>query len=154
MNIHQRIGGIFIALTLLGAGCSGADSSVAEGNRAIIHLPNGKTIQVEVARTPSEQAEGLSERTSLKGGMLFCMDITKQQNFWMLGMKMPIDMVWIHGGEVRGVSANVPVREKDDWARRSSNEPVNMVLELPAGAAEGFGLEPGVMLEDTVSACG
>ncbi|HBU27878.1 TPA: hypothetical protein DEB00_02055 [Candidatus Uhrbacteria bacterium] len=154
MKLTQKIGGVALALMLLGGGCSNGPSVDVAGQLAVIGLPNGKTIQVEVARTPSERAAGLSDRTSLKGGMLFCMGETKQQNFWMLGMKIPIDMVWIHGGEVRGVSAQVPVRENEDWARRSSNEPVNMVLELPSGAAKGFGLEPGVMLEDTNSACG
>ncbi len=146
-----------LALLLLGAGCATAPSAPVE-NRAALTLPDGKEIRVEVARTPDEQAQGLADRSSVGDGMLFCMEGTTIQRFWMLGMQVPIDMVWIHGGEVRGVAAEVPLREgmgngDRDPTVRESPEPVNMVLELPSAWAERHQVVVGAQIEGAVEAC-
>lgn len=148
----KKLGLIALGFVLLGAGCFGSGGDV--GDTVRLELPNGKNVNVEVARTRSEQFQGLSGREKIQGGMLFCMGKTKVQNFWMNGMKVPIDMIWIHGGEVRGVSAEVPLLEDEEIATRSSVEPVNMVLELPAGDAERFGVEVDTFIEGAVEACG
>ena len=145
---------LLFAIALAGAGCSNVGSNSTASNEAALTMPNGKTITVEVARTLSEQATGLSERKDVSPGMLFCMGKTKVQNFWMLGMKAPIDMIWIHGGDVMEVSANVPLREDGEVTRRSSMAPANMVLELPAGEAEKFDVNIDTFIEGAVEACG
>ena len=106
-----------MAVMLLGAGCTTTTVPSALSNRSMLTLPDGKKITVEVARTPDEQAQGLADRSNVGDGMLFCMGETTMQRFWMLGMKVPIDMVWIHGGEVRGVAAEVPLQERAAAAR-------------------------------------
>lgn len=141
---------LLLTLILLGAGCVGASNS----STVALTLPSGDVVHVPVARTETEQNAGLSGKSDIGDGLLFCMQETRTHEFWMLAMNMPIDMVWIHGGEVRGVAARVPVREQNDWTRRSSNEPVNMILELPAGNAQAFGLEVGILVEGAVEACG
>ncbi len=146
-----------LALLLLGAGCTSAPSAQIE-SRAMLTLPDGKEIRVEVARTLDEQAQGLADRSSVGDGMIFCMDGTTIQRFWMLGMQVPVDMVWIHGGEVRGVAAEVPLREGEGNGSanptiRSSDEPVNMVLELPAGWAERHQVVVGSQIEGAVESC-
>lgn len=153
MNLRV-IGGLFVMLMLVGAGCGSVAENTTTSDKATLEMPSGKTITVDVARTLSEQATGLSGRDDVSPGMLFCMGDTKVQNFWMLGMKVPIDVVWIHGGDVDSVSVNVPLREDDDVARMSSIGPVNMVLELPAGDAERFDIQPGDVIAGVVEACG
>lgn len=153
----KRIVTIGLAVMLLGAGCASTTPS-STSNRATLTLPDGKEVNVEVARTPDQQAQGLADRTDVGDGMLFCMGETTMQRFWMLGMKVPIDMVWVHGGEVRGVSAEVPLREagnndKSAPTVRSSPEPVNMVLELPSGWAAKHNVEAGTMIDGSVEAC-
>ena len=148
------IGGLFVVLMLVGAGCGSVSDNTVTSDKATLEMPSGKTITVDVARTLSEQATGLSGRDDVSPGMLFCMSKTEVQNFWMLGMKVPIDVVWIHGGDVDSVSADVPLRENDDVARMSSLGPVNMVLELPAGDAEKYDIEPDTFIAGAVEACG
>lgn len=148
----KKLGIVMLGLVLLGAGCLGGGGDVADTVR--LEMPNGKKVSVEVARTRDEQFRGLSGREKIQGGMLFCMGKTKVQSFWMNGMKVPIDMIWIHGGEVRGVDADVPLLENEEITRRSSVEPVNMVLELPAGDAERFDVETDTFIEGAVEACG
>ncbi len=154
MKNLKMLGGLVVVLVLLGAGCGSVADNAPENNKATLEMPNGKTITVDVARTLSEQATGLSGREDVSPGMLFCMGKTQTQNFWMLGMKVPIDVVWIHGGDVDSVSPEVPLRENDEVARMSSVGPVNMVLELPAGEAEEYGIEAGTFIAGAVEACG
>jgi len=140
---------LVLSLLTIGAGCSNAE---IEGKTAL-KMPNGNKIHVEVARTLTEQSQGLSGKQDIGDGMLFCMQKREEQKFWMLGMETEIDMVWINDGLVTGVSENVPIRENDDWARRTSGEIVNMVLEVPAGMAKEYGLTYNTMLEDIYNTC-
>src|SRR5574337_1763101 len=68
------------------------------------------TIRVEVARTAREQARGLGGRASLPRGegMLFPFDAIERRTFWMKGMLIPLDIVWIREGKVVTINANIP----------------------------------------------
>src|SRR3546814_10965184 len=52
---------------------------------------------VEVARTPEEQAKGLMFRKELpaKGGMLFPFDPPQVASFWMKNTVIPLDIIFI-----------------------------------------------------------
>jgi uncharacterized membrane protein (UPF0127 family) len=101
-------------------------------------------ITVEVARTRHEQAKGLAGRSSLpKGeGMLFPFDAEEHRTFWMKGMLIPIDIVWIREGKVATINANIP-------PPRSHETPAvvrhlaDLVLEVPAGYAQEMGISEG-----------
>jgi len=58
---------------------------------------NNKTITVEVANTFSKRTKGLMFRESLpeNEGMLFVFDKEDNYSFWMLNVKIPLDMIWI-----------------------------------------------------------
>jgi uncharacterized membrane protein (UPF0127 family) len=60
-----------------------------------ITLPNGTLIDAEIADTPEAQAQGLSGRTSLNGGMLFVFDRPDKYGIWMKDMNFPIDIIWL-----------------------------------------------------------
>ena len=57
----------------------------------------GLIINVDLAKTPEQQAKGLSIKNTLNEneGMLFIFDTPKEYSFWMKDMKFPIDIIWI-----------------------------------------------------------
>ena len=71
--------------------------------------------------------------------MLFIFDRPGRYAFWMKGMKFPLDFVWILGGEVIEIRANVGVEELD--VRPS--QPVDMILEVNSGFAARNNLKIG-----------
>ncbi len=60
--------------------------------------------EVDVVATPAALAKGLSGREDLSSneGMLFVFSKVKEQTFWMKGMKIPIDLIWIKDDVVVG----------------------------------------------------
>ncbi|HEU5433848.1 MAG TPA: DUF192 domain-containing protein [Thermomicrobiales bacterium] len=104
-------------------------------------------LTVELAITPAERERGLGYRSGLEPGtgMLFIDDSAKVQTFWMKGMRFCLDIVWIDGTQIVGAAQSVcpmPYGTPDNQLPiYSSPEPVQYVLEVPAGwlAANGYG---------------
>ena len=106
-------------------------------------LTIGKTTYtVELATTLIEQARGLSGRESLPAGhgMLFVFAAPSMQAFWMHGMKLPLDFIWINNGTVIGVTENVPARSTDIYRPPA---PAELVLEVNAGTVAHDGIKVG-----------
>ncbi len=106
------------------------------------------SIDVEVARTAEERERGLAGRSSLPEdiGMLFLFDEPAPRFFWMRGMEFPIDIVWILGDRVVGVSESVlpePGVPEDQLRRYASPGPADAVLEVRAGWARERGVRSG-----------
>jgi uncharacterized membrane protein (UPF0127 family) len=102
-----------------------------------------KSWQVEVARSPFETQRGLMCRTSMKSdwGMLFLLDSTRLQAFWMKNTLIPLDMVFItEDWTVAGVVTEAPPRTLEP---RGVNTPSRYVLELATGEARRAGLTTG-----------
>lgn len=120
-------------------------------------LPNGPLVHigeavylVDLATTPAERAQGLSERPSLDtdAGMLFVYDEDGLRAFWMPGMNFPLDMVWIRADcTVAGVTADVPHPDPEtplsELPTYPSGDPVRFVLEINAGQAALNNITPG-----------
>ena len=71
---------------------------------------NGHILELEIMRTPEEQARGLSGRESLEenAGMLFVYDEQATPSFWMKEMNFPIDIIWIGSdGRIVDISENL-----------------------------------------------
>jgi phosphatidylglycerol---prolipoprotein diacylglyceryl transferase len=107
-----------------------------------------QALEVEVVSSPTSIAQGLSGRNEIgSDGMLFIFEEPRQAVFWMKDMLFDLDLVWIAGGQVVGVSAHVPAPSlgtlERDLPRYPSPGAVEMVLELPAGWAEERGISPG-----------
>lgn len=106
----------------------------------------GQTIQLEVARTPEEQAMGLMYRTSLPGdrGMLFSFEPPRPVQFWMRDTLIPLDMVFMRDGEVKAIVANAqPCTSNPCPTYGPRREAVNQVIELAGGRAAELGLAVG-----------
>jgi hypothetical protein len=94
----------------------------------------GQTLTVEVVNTPESITQGLAGRESWEAdGMLFVFDQPAQPVFWMKGMVVPIDIIWLTDGQIVGIERNVQAPESgtpdDQLARFPAPQVVDMVLE-------------------------
>ncbi len=99
----------------------------------------GKWIHAEVAQNPSSRERGLGGRRSLKEGtgMLFVFSERGYQTFWMKGMLIPIDIIWIDGKAIVDIAPNVPPpRGGGGLPLYRPRTEADFVLEVPAGFAE------------------
>lgn len=106
----------------------------------------GQVIQLEVARTPEQQATGLMYRTSLAAdrGMLFPFDPPRQVGFWMKNVEINLDMIFLRDGEVKEIAANVPPCEETPCSTYGpARTAVDSVIELRGGRAAELGLKVG-----------
>ncbi|MFA5173431.1 MAG: DUF192 domain-containing protein [Candidatus Paceibacterota bacterium] len=124
----------------------------------------------EVADNTFKRTRGLSGKENLgeKEGMLFVYSIAGKPGFWMKDMNFAIDIVWIKGEEVVGVTKEVkpesykegkvfypptkkvgetgpPVSEK--VGETGLSEAVDKILEIKAGEAEKNNIKEGDKVE-------
>ncbi|NUM25312.1 MAG: DUF192 domain-containing protein [Candidatus Buchananbacteria bacterium] len=106
---------------------------------------NGNRVKVEIASTPQQWAQGLSNRDGLKqnNGLLFVYPDYLYRNFWMKDMKFEIDIIWIAENKIVGIEKNVPLPTTVPIPTYRSPKPVNYVLEVTAGYADQHHLQIG-----------
>lgn len=103
---------------------------------------------VIIADNTGKQALGLAgkKRLAEDEGMVFVFKTPSLEHFWMRGMEIPIDIIWIREGEVIGVTKNVwPEKGVKDVDLKIYESPgqVDHVLEIKAGGATKFGIREG-----------
>lgn len=145
---------IFIGvLVCVGAGVwvSHAVAPCANFWQSTITTPT-QTLHVALQITPQEQAEGLSgcKNVPTNTGMAFLFSGLQEEVFWMKGMLIPIDIVWIADSKVVGIEHHVPnepLGTPDEALKQyASPEGVDMVLEIGADTASKYGIEVGSTL--------
>jgi uncharacterized membrane protein (UPF0127 family) len=146
---------ILLSATLLAA-CGGAPSNRSEppsprtapsGLELVALTIEGRgrshAFSVEIARTASQQEQGLMNRRSLAPdmGMLFPFDPPRPASFWMRDTLIPLDMIFIRpDGTIARIAANtVPMSE----THIEVTEPVTAVLEIAGGRAAQLGISEG-----------
>ncbi|MDA2935867.1 DUF192 domain-containing protein [Patescibacteria group bacterium AH-259-L05] len=109
---------------------------------------NNVVVNVELAQTLKEKAQGLSGRDLLdeNQGMLFVYDVQDLYSFWMEDMKFPLDIIWIDKGyTIIDLHTNVL---PDSFPQTfQPKNPAQYVLEVNAGFCEKHNITIG----DTVS---
>ena len=135
-------------LTLALVGWSAATQATSGYAQAEV-VVHGHVFRVDVADTPTLQALGLGgrERLGPLDGMLFVYAERERHTFWMLGMRIPIDMIWLDNRRVVHIEHDVP----PPTAGATSGElptyqppvPANSILEIAAGRARAVGLRVG-----------
>jgi len=102
-----------------------------------------QTFTAEIATTPAQRERGLMFRTRLaeRHGMLFDFGQEQEVRMWMKNTLIPLDMVFIGAdGRIHRIEQNARPGSLD---LISSKGPVRSVLELKAGTARKYGIEPG-----------
>ena len=105
---------------------------------------NDYELEIEIVRTPEEQARGLSGRESLEenAGMLFVYDQPTTPSFWMKEMNFPIDIIWI-GNDRRIVDISENIAPETFPRLFRPRAPVQYVLETNAGWAKSHNISVG-----------
>ncbi len=116
-----------------------------ERSALTIELADGTrhAMDVELARTPLQQAQGLMYRRDLApdAGMLFVYSRDEPRSMWMKNTYIPLDMLFLarDGRVVQIVERAVP----HSLATIASKESVAAVLELNGGTVDRLGIAPG-----------
>ena len=112
-----------------------------------VTFPNGEVIQAELATAFSERQRGLMGRPELGAdrGMLFLFERPGRLTFWMFGVLIPLDLVWLDSDRrIVGLSERTPVCESGSTCPLfDGGAEAQFVLELAAGTAEANGLAIG-----------
>ncbi len=97
----------------------------------------GKPINLEVARSPQEQATGLMYRPALPDdrGMLFPMTPARPVTFWMRNVPVALDMVFLYQGKVKAIESSVPPCTTPECPVYGPQGDIDNVLELRSGRA-------------------
>jgi uncharacterized membrane protein (UPF0127 family) len=98
---------------------------------------------VETATTRAQRDRGLMFRTRLadRHGMLFDFGPPQEVRMWMKNTLIPLDMIFIDAnGRIHRIERDA---KPGSLALISSGGPVRSVLELNAGSADKYGIEPG-----------
>jgi len=105
------------------------------------------TIDIELADTQEERAQGMMYRQSLGGlqGMLFLFDETRPQSFWMKNTYVPLDIIFLDE-ENRIVDMYQNAEPKSEKSIRS-RRPARNVLEVNAGFCRAYNIGPGMRCE-------
>ena len=128
--------------------CSSAVSfnSVNDGDIITAKI-SGQTFDFLTVKSPQARAKGLSGRTELpENGMIFFFEWPQALTFWMKDMHFAIDIVWVKDNKVVGISRDLkpqPEAEDKDLNIYSSFALANIAIELNAGDAKKYNIEPG-----------
>ena len=128
---------------------SGDAATENQEDRSFIEV-SGVRIFIEIADTPEKQQEGLSGREVLgeNEGMLFIFSSKDTRpSFWMKGMLIPLDFIWIDDNRVIQVHKNVQPPKPDTPERElqvlAPEYPIDYVLEVNAGFVEKNNVQVG-----------
>ncbi len=105
---------------------------------------------VEIADNPSEREIGLMGRKSLdeESGMLFVFEQEGVYKFWMKNTLIPLDMIWIDGGnKIIFIKENAEPCKTNPCEVFGPDEKAKYVLEINGGTTEKMKLKIGDAVE-------
>lgn len=104
-------------------------------------------VDSSVPLTASLKRQGLAGRTGLGSheGMLFVFDSADRYAFWMNGMLIPLDIIWINHNQVVDISVNIPPPSfgQKDLPIYRPNLPASAALEVAAGFSASHNIKIG-----------
>lgn len=114
--------------------------------RIVHHGDDGNQVlasDVTVAETFWQQLKGVMFKSSLppEYGLVFPFDEPTKRGVHMLFVRIPIDVVWVDGEEVTAIKRLHP------WTGYGRHR-ADLIIELPAGAANGVSTGDSVSIEE------
>ena len=140
----QRLGTILVLIGLFfSAGAPAQLQSYEKSTASIVTQAGKRDFSIELALTPSQQAQGLMFRREMApdAGMLFVFPESREQTFWMKNTLLPLDMIFIKpDGTILSIAQRtVPMTETPV----PSHGNAKAVLEVNGGTAARLGIKPG-----------
>lgn len=132
---------VLVALILLIAGSAAQAASIQP--LEIVTKSGVHVFSVEMATTEDEKQKGLMYRKELPDGkgMLFDFSPEQQISMWMKNTYIPLDMIFIRAdGRILRIAENT---EPFSTKIISSGGLARGVLEVIAGTAQKYGIQPG-----------
>ena len=110
-----------------------------------------KNFFAEIADSPKERQEGLSNRDFLEPshGMLFVFPDDGAGAFWMKGMRFPLDFIWIGNDcKVVDLTENVVVdTNQEELNIYNSSQPAEFNFEVNAGEIQLSNIQIGDIVQ-------
>lgn len=122
-------------------------------NFKTITLPGGRAVRVEVLFRGPDIMRGMMFRSALPPdrGLLFVHNKPAKYTYWMHNVKVPLDIIWMDKERrIVEISANTPPCTSTDptqCPQYGGKAEAQFVLELAAGMADKYGLQPGQVLD-------
>lgn len=108
------------------------------------------SVSADVVKTQTDREKGLSGVKSLdiNSGMLFIFDMPNSvSSFWMKGMLIPLDIIWIQGGKIIRIDKNAAVPDPNTPDNKlkiySAGKPFDYVLEVNSGFTSSNSIKIG-----------
>lgn len=115
-------------------------------NTAVINI-SGHEFRAAVASTPDEREKGLGYINQLPQdqAMIFLFDTPGFYGFWMKGMKISLDIIFINDRKIVDVFQDVkpPSEEKSNLDILKPSEPADKVLEINSGLSRKYNFKKG-----------
>jgi len=110
-------------------------------------LQEGRCLQLDVADSPQERRDGLSNFDSLADnqGMIFLYEESGTYGFWMKDMSFPIDIIWLDKNN-RVVKVKRSAQPASFPETFSPDRPAKKVIETPSGWTEEQNIKTGDQL--------
>lgn len=114
---------------------------------------NGVNLKVEIADTQSKRSKGLGEKSSLgpNEGMLFIFPKADKYQFWMKGVKFPLDFIYIKNDKIVEILPNIappsPGVKDESLTIYQPQEAIDKVLEVSAGTVERLNIKIGDIIK-------
>jgi uncharacterized membrane protein (UPF0127 family) len=126
--------------------CAIAFKPAPARSTVVLHV-HGKQYTLRVARTATQQEQGLGDRATLARdqGMLFQFQRPAIECFWMKDMHFPLDMIWLSSTK-RVAYIQADVSPKTYPKQFCPKVQAQYVIELNAGQAKRAGIRPHQML--------
>jgi uncharacterized membrane protein (UPF0127 family) len=109
-----------------------------------------QTVTVRVPTTTAASEQGLSGVSSLSDteGMYWEFSEPSRPTFWMKGMLIPLDFIWVRDGRVTEITPDVPAPVNGNLPLYQPKDPVTNVLEVSAGFAKRHSIQVGTLVEN------
>jgi UDP-GlcNAc:undecaprenyl-phosphate GlcNAc-1-phosphate transferase len=133
-------------------GCSTQNQAYDKGK---VLIKDNVRLNVLIPLQRKYYIKGLAgfEQNDLKDneGMLFVYQDYVKPTFWMKGMVMPIDIIWIRDNEIVGIEQNVAVPKNNNninmLRKYYPPQPINYVVEVKAEFAKNNQIKVGDKIE-------